>query len=57
MPGVTVAGVIQEILDRLPAEGDECTWGPFHFRVLRTSERVPQLIELTLAPPPREVVR
>jgi putative hemolysin len=54
---VTVAGVIQEILDRLPAEGDECTWGPFHFRVLRTSERVPQLIELTLAPPPREVVR
>lgn len=54
---VTVAGVIQEILDRLPAEGDECTWGPFHFRVLRTSERVPQLIQLTLVPPPREVAR
>lgn len=54
---VTVAGVIQEILERLPAVGDECTWGPFHFRVLEAFERVPQLIELTLASPPEEATR
>lgn len=51
---VTVAGVIQEILERLPVAGDECAWGPFHFRVLEASERVPQRIELTVISPSEE---
>ena len=31
---VTLAGVVQEVLERLPARGDECQWGPFHLKVL-----------------------
>lgn len=34
---VTVSGVIQETLERFPAEGDECSWGPFQFVVLAAS--------------------
>ncbi len=30
----TVAGVIQECLQRLPNSGDQCEWGPFHFEVV-----------------------
>lgn len=46
---VTVAGVLQESLERLPAPGDTCRWGPFHFKVLDTPERGQLLVELTLA--------
>ena len=45
---VTVAGVIQESLERLAHEGDECDWGPFHFRVLEAPQRGQMLIEMTL---------
>ena len=48
---VSVGGVIQESLERLPAAGDECRWGPFCFKVLETPERGQLLVELTLAPP------
>ena len=46
---VTVAGVVQEMLERLPRAGDRCRWGPFHFKVLDVPERGQLLVELTLA--------
>lgn len=45
--GVTVAGVIQEILQRLAKPSDEVAWGPFHFRILQVSRRGQLLVELT----------
>jgi len=44
---VTVAGVVQETLQRIPESGDECDWGPFHFRVLEAPRRGRMLLELT----------
>ena len=44
---VTIAGVVQEELQRLPESGDECDWGPFHLRVLEAPRRGRILIELT----------
>jgi CBS domain containing-hemolysin-like protein len=35
---VTVSGIIQETLERLPVIGDECEWGPFRFVVLRAND-------------------
>ena len=46
---VTVAGVVQEMLERLPRAGDQCRWGPFRFKVLDVPERGQLLVELTLA--------
>ena len=46
---VTVAGVVQETLGRLAAAGDECDWGPLHFKVLEAPQRGLMLIQLTLA--------
>jgi len=51
---VTVAGVIQEVLERLPLPGDQCRWGPFHFRVLDVPQRGQLLVELTRAGTGRE---
>ena len=51
---VTLAGVIQESLQRLANEGDEGTWGPFAFRVLEAPQRGQMLVELTLVDPSRE---
>jgi CBS domain containing-hemolysin-like protein len=47
---VTLSGVIQEVLERLPERGDECQWGPFHFKILDVPLRGQLLIELTGAP-------
>jgi CBS domain containing-hemolysin-like protein len=47
---VTVAGVIQEVLQRLPEPGDRCRWGKFQFRVLEAADSGQLLAELTLAP-------
>ncbi|OHB82741.1 MAG: hypothetical protein A2V98_16210, partial [Planctomycetes bacterium RBG_16_64_12] len=44
---VTVAGIVQEVLERLPNPGDECRWGPFHLRVLDAPQRGQLLVELT----------
>jgi len=44
---VTVAGVVQEVLERLPQPGDECRWGPFQLKVLDVPERGQLLVELT----------
>jgi CBS domain containing-hemolysin-like protein len=45
---VTLSGVIQEVLERLPERGDECSWGPFHFKILEVPLRGQLLIELTM---------
>lgn len=45
---VTVSGMVQEILERLPAKGDRGTWGSFHFEVLDMPERGQLLVRLTL---------
>jgi CBS domain containing-hemolysin-like protein len=44
---VTVAGVIQEVLERLPNPGDQCRWGPFHFKVIDAPQRGQLVVELT----------
>lgn len=46
--GVTVAGVLQDLLARLPEGDDQCDWGPFHFRVLETPARGHLRVELTM---------
>ncbi len=46
---VTLSGVIQEVLERLPEPGDECRWGPFHFKILDVPLRGQLLVELKLA--------
>jgi CBS domain containing-hemolysin-like protein len=45
---VTLAGVVQEVLERLPERGDECPWGPFYFKVLDVPLRGQLLVELTM---------
>ena len=47
---VTVSGVVQEELGRLPEAGDQCVWGPFEFRVLEAPPRGTMLVELSLVP-------
>ncbi|MBX3417560.1 MAG: DUF21 domain-containing protein [Pirellulaceae bacterium] len=47
---ITVAGVIQEEMQRLAETGDECIWGPFHFRVIEVGERGNIVVELQLVP-------
>lgn len=54
---VTVSGVIQEVLERLPIPGDECRWGPFSFKVLDVPERGQLLAELTRADQEEEPAR
>ena len=38
---VTVAGVIQECLQRLPVVGDQCVWGPFEMEVTEAPDDGP----------------
>ncbi len=45
---VTVGGLLQELLQRVPRVGDQARWGPFHFRVLQAPERGVPLVELTV---------
>ena len=50
LPGsknVTVAGVMQEVLQRLPNQDDTCRWGPFELTVLETADRGDITIQLT----------
>ncbi len=49
---VTVAGVIQEALQRLPQVGDRIEWGPFAMEVTETVPQQPIVVQLRrLAPP------
>ena len=50
----TVAGVVQEVLERFPQPGDECRWGPFQLKVIEVTERERMLVELRLADPEEE---
>jgi putative hemolysin len=47
---VTLSGVVQEVLERLPVPGDACRWGPLHLKVLEVPRRGQLLMELTLLP-------
>jgi putative hemolysin len=47
--GVTIAGVVQEVLERLPRTGDQCRWGPFEIKVIEATQRGQLTVELTLA--------
>jgi CBS domain containing-hemolysin-like protein len=51
---VTVAGVFQESLGRLPVVGDECRWADFRLRVLDAPEQGQLLVELTKELEPAE---
>jgi len=44
----TLAGVVQETLQRLPAGGDTGRWGPFEFQVIEALDRAYILVELSL---------
>lgn len=48
---LTVQGIIQEALQRMPTTGDQGDWGPIRFRVLESSDRGPLLVEIEHAPP------
>ncbi len=48
---VTVGGLLQELLQRLPAEGDEVSWSGFHLRVIEGPDPGPLKVEVTLGPP------
>lgn len=43
---VTVAGVLQEQLQRMPQPGDLCRWGPFELQVLEVPDRGPLTVIL-----------
>ncbi len=47
---VTVAGILQERLQRIPVEGDELSWSGFHFRVLESGESGAVKAELRVPP-------
>lgn len=51
---ITIAGVIQEKLQRLARPGDVCQWGPFELRVLEYPYRGHMLVEVTRSSPPAE---
>jgi putative hemolysin len=46
---ITVSGVVQEVLQRMPQAGDQCRWGPFQLKVLDVPQRGRLLVELTMA--------
>jgi CBS domain containing-hemolysin-like protein len=51
--GVTVAGMLQEMLQRLPQTGDEVVWAGLQFRVIGSMDQGPMTIEVTDKGDPR----
>jgi CBS domain containing-hemolysin-like protein len=47
---VTVAGILQEQLQRIPVEGDELLWSGFYFRVLEAEDSGAVKVELRVPP-------
>lgn len=43
---VTIAGVLQESLQRLPLPGDHVEWGPFAFEVMEAEEQQPIVVHV-----------
>lgn len=48
---VTVGGVVQDILGRVPEKGDECEWGPFQFYVEDSPQSKQMKIRMSLREP------
>jgi CBS domain containing-hemolysin-like protein len=48
---VTLAGMMQELLERVPRVGDTCDYGPFRFHVVEVSDDAPLLIQMHLERP------
>jgi putative hemolysin len=44
---VTVSGVVQEMLERVPQPGDRCRWGPLDIEVLEIPERGSMLVRVS----------
>ena len=44
----TLAGVVEEVLGRLPEAEDRCAWGPLSIRVLPVQEQDGTLLEVSL---------
>jgi len=42
----TIAGIVQEVLERLPEQDDTIDWGGFHLRVLQTTLQGSLIVEL-----------
>jgi putative hemolysin len=51
---ITVGGILQELLQRVPVAGDEVEWAGLRLRVLEASEYGPRLVELSMTAPPEE---
>jgi CBS domain containing-hemolysin-like protein len=51
---VTVGGILQELLQRVPVAGDEVEWAGLRLRVLDASEYGSRLVELSIAEPREE---
>lgn len=47
---LTVGGILQELLQRVPVAGDEATWSGFRFRVIQSADDGPLMAELSLEP-------
>jgi CBS domain containing-hemolysin-like protein len=47
---VTVGGLLQERLQRIPAVGDEVVWSGFRFLVIEADEGTPMKVELEALP-------
>ncbi len=47
---VTVAGILQEQLQRIPADGDELLWSGFHLRVIEVGDGGAVKVELRIPP-------
>jgi CBS domain containing-hemolysin-like protein len=47
---ITVGGLLQEVLQRVPVAGDEIEWAGLHFRVLNASKEGPKLVKLSQVP-------
>jgi len=45
---VTIGGVLQESLQRMPVPGDRCRWGPFELKVLDAPHRGQMTVEMSL---------
>lgn len=43
---LTISGILQSQLDRLPLEGDECQWRDFQLRVIRAPARGAPVVEI-----------
>ncbi len=46
----TVAGVVQEVLQRLPVAGDEIEWAAFSLRVIEAEPQEKMLVHLSMTP-------